>query len=585
MATKIDGINNHFKLPIHYNDKKKQLKSNIIQDLELIETIDASSNNIYSYYFNNVNDMSEQIMSQVSECYTTDVEFLKDNQTLLQTYRGLDDKKHTDISNKYEKIRTLWNEIKNDTGFKDKYYYLNWPMLEFLNKSDRFLQMMTLYNMASPIISLFIPLIILIVPFFVIKMKGVAVTMSEYMDVLKVVISNNAIGKLFTQFSSVSNNERIYMLVSAAFYVFSIYQNVVVCMRYNSNMIKIHQYLKDIREYIDSTTDAMNNYLTYSSKLKTHEKFNTVLSSKIKTLLEFKDKISFVSEYKLLNHKKMFEIGHILKCFYEFYEDKTCNDSFMYSFGFNGYLDCIEGLKDNIREKKVNFAKFTLKRNKVELSNNYYACLKDHSPVKNTIRMKQNMIITGPNASGKTTVLKSTLINILFTQQFGCGFYDSAKIKPYDHIHCYLNIPDTSGRDSLFQAEARRCKEILDVVDTNKKDSHFCTFDELYSGTNPDEAVMSATAFMEYLIKKKNVSCMLTTHFVEVCNQLDTNRNIINCHMVTTRHNNKLEYKYELTNGISNVKGGVNVLSDMNYPAEIINRATQTNQIVNSLSI
>ena len=578
MTTKINNISEHFKLPIQYNDKKRQLKTNIIQDLELVETSDASCNPIYSYYFNNVNDMSKQIMTQASECYTTDVEFLKDNQTLLQTYQGLNAKKQSDISNKYEKIQTLWNEIKNDTGFKDKYYYLDWPMLEFLNKSDRFLQMMTVYNMASPVISLFIPVIILIVPFFIIRMKGMTVTMAEYIDVLKVVISNNAVGKLFTQFNNVSNNERIYMLVSAAFYVFSIYQNVIVCVRYNSNMIKIHQYLKDIREYISDTTDTMNNYLTYSSKLKTHEKFNSVLSSKIKILLEFKNKISFVSEYKLLNHKKVFEIGHILKCFYEFYEDKTYNDSFMYSFGFNGYLDCIEGLKDNIREKKVNFAKFTDKRNRTELFNNYYACLKDEVPVKNTIRMKKNMIVTGPNASGKTTILKSTLINIIFTQQFGCGFYDSAKIKPYDHIHCYLNIPDTAGRDSLFQAEARRCKEILDVVDTNKKDSHFCTFDELYSGTNPDEAVTSATAFMEYLTKNKNVSCMLTTHFVEICNRLDKNRNIINCHMATTQQNNKLKYKYELNKGISNVKGGINVLYDMNYPAEIINRAIQNNK-------
>ena len=578
MTTKINNISEHFKLPIQYNDKTRQLKTNIIQDLELVETSDASCNPIYSYYFNNVNDMSKQIMTQASECYTTDVEFLKDNQTLLQTYQGLNAKKQSDISNKYEKIQTLWNEIKNDTGFKDKYYYLDWPMLEFLNKSDRFLQMMTVYNMASPVISLFIPVIILIVPFFIIRMKGMTVTMAEYIDVLKVVISNNAVGKLFTQFNNVSNNERIYMLVSAAFYVFSIYQNVIVCVRYNSNMIKIHQYLKDIREYISDTTDTMNNYLTYSSKLKTHEKFNSVLSSKIKILLEFKNKISFVSEYKLLNHKKVFEIGHILKCFYEFYEDKTYNDSFMYSFGFNGYLDCIEGLKDNIREKKVNFAKFTDKRNRTELFNNYYACLKDEVPVKNTIRMKKNMIVTGPNASGKTTILKSTLINIIFTQQFGCGFYDSAKIKPYDHIHCYLNIPDTSGRDSLFQAEARRCKEILDVVDTNKKDSHFCTFDELYSGTNPDEAVTSATAFMEYLTKNKNVSCMLTTHFVEICNRLDKNRNIINCHMATTQQNNKLKYKYELNKGISNVKGGINVLYDMNYPAEIINRAIQNNK-------
>ena len=199
--------------------------------------------------------------------------------------------------------------------------------------------------------------------------------------------------------------------------------------------------------------------------------------------------------------------------------------------------------------------------------------MKDDSPVKNTIKMKKNMIVSGPNASGKTTVLKSTLISILFSQQFGCGFYDSAKLKPYKYIHCYLNIPDTSGRDSLFQAEARRCKEIIDVVDANKSEPHFCVFDELYSGTNPDEAVVSAVAFMEYLIKNPNVSCMLTTHFTKVCKTLKRNDNIINYHMDASKVGDRIRYTYKLKSGVSTVKGGINVLFDMNYPREIIENA------------
>ena len=183
----------------------------------------------------------------------------------------------------------------------------------------------------------------------------------------------------------------------------------------------------------------------------------------------------------------------------------------MYSLGFNGYIDCIEGLQINIIERKINFATFIKNTKKGTFRNSYYPCLKDDNPVKNTIKFNKNHIITGPNASGKTTILKSTLINIIFTQQFGCGFYDSAKFAPFKHLHCYLNIPDTSGRDSLFQAEARRCKEILDVISDNKTDTHFCAFDEIYSGTNPDEAQTSAASFMLYLQKYKNVSTLLTT--------------------------------------------------------------------------
>jgi DNA mismatch repair ATPase MutS len=166
--------------------------------------------------------------------------------------------------------------------------------------------------------------------------------------------------------------------------------------------------------------------------------------------------------------------------------------------------------------------------------------------------------------------LKSSLINIILTQQFGCGFYDSAKLTLYDNLHCYLNIPDTSGRDSLFQAEARRCKDIIDSINNNKKETHFCLFDELYSGTNPDEAEKSATAFMTYLNKYKNVSSMLTTHFIKVCDKLEKNKSIQNYKMVTDVKNKKLIYTYKMTKGISNVKGVVNILKEMNYPDEII---------------
>ena len=40
----------------------------------------------------------------------------------------------------------------------------------------------------------------------------------------------------------------------------------------------------------------------------------------------------------------------------------------------------------------------------------------------------------------------------------------------FKYIHCYLNIPDTNDRDSLFQAEAKVCKKIIDYIDDNEND-------------------------------------------------------------------------------------------------------------------
>jgi len=587
IQNKIEDLNEHFKLPIYYNKNKTSIKDNIVTDLELIKTAEVNNNSIYSYFFNVnngvKNPLSVKIMDQVSEYYTTDIDFIKDNQKLLKTFTHMKTQYHEENKQKYDKIVQTWNEIKCDTGFKERYYYIDWPMWEFLNNSQPFLQFMSIYNMTSPVISLFVPIIILIIPFFIIRLKGLKLTMQEYIDILKIVISHHAIGKLFTQFNSVSFQEKIYLVVSAGFYVFSIYQNILVCYRFHDNMKKIHNYFADFKHYLNYTIESMKNYNKYSEQLTTHNEFNKIVNDKMIVLNEIKCKLDMVTEFKY-DIKKITEIGHILKTFYEIYNNKIYEEAIMYSFGFNGYIDCIVGLQENIKEGKINFAQFTKdgehneRNNKRKIKNknifkkSYYACLKDKKHVKNTIKLNKNIIISGPNASGKTTVIKSTLINIIVSQQFGCGFYDSALLKPYDHIHCYLNIPDTSGRDSLFQAEARRCKEIIDIIDEDLKckENHFCAFDELYSGTNPEEATISAIAFMKYITKNKNVNSILTTHFIDVCKDLDNHKMIENHYMETIKKENKLEYLYELKKGISKVKGGINVLYEMNYPSEII---------------
>jgi DNA mismatch repair ATPase MutS len=233
----------------------------------------------------------------------------------------------------------------------------------------------------------------------------------------------------------------------------------------------------------------------------------------------------------------------------------------------------------NINEHKLVKTTFTNKGKPIfkkmyypKFINNKTDCI-----IKNNCNLNKNIIITGPNASGKTTTIKSALINIILSQQIGCGCFENLKLTPFDKIHCYLNIPDTSGRDSLFQAEARRCKDIIDCIDSEetKEITHFCIFDELYSGTNPEEAVISANAFMNYIVKNPNVTCILTTHYIKLCKKLSKNKIIQNYNMKTLKKNDNFEYTYELIEGISNIKGGLKVLQDMKYPQEILDLTKQ----------
>ena len=125
----------------------------------------------------------------------------------------------------------------------------------------------------------------------------------------------------------------------------------------------------------------------------------------------------------------------------------------------------------------------------------------------------------------------------------------------------------------MFQAEARRCKEIITVIKNNPKTSHFCIFDELYSGTNPHEAISSAYSYLLFLTKTKSLKFILTTHFTKLCKLLNKDKNIVNNHMKTDIIDLIPQYRYRMINGISTIKGGLCVLEQLNYPREILNDA------------
>jgi len=322
----------------------------------------------------------------------------------------------------------------------------------------------------------------------------------------------------------------------------------------------------------------------------------------LETLRELRQQLSCVCPFQP-SFSKIGEIGILLGCYYELYSNEEYAESLQYSFYFEGFISNLLGLYENLQLHKIGIGEFykneihkdefyndndnedehdaqvdmsgnMTKKHGLQMKDQYYPALINSEYIVNDVDMDKNMIITGPNAAGKTTYLKTTTLNIIFTQQFGVGFYSSCKMKPYTHIHSYLNIPDTSGRDSLFQAESRRCKDIIDVIVSNRTNTHrhFCIFDELYSGTNPTEASKSAYSFLHYLAKFDNVDFILTTHYVDICDRLSkASVRITNWKMdAEITDEGDIEYKYTISHGISQIQGAIKVLKDMNYPEEII---------------
>lgn len=553
MSHNLDNIHQYFKLPISYIDKKMTISNNIKNDLELLNV--KNNKSLYNSIFTNKNEYAIHTSELWHEFYSYDKQFLKDTQKMLKF--------------KFEvNIKPLecWNILKNDYEFDDRYNFFNWSFLKFINYSSIFLQVFCLYKFISPLFALIYPILMLFIPILILKYYNkINISFSQYWEIMKVFILNNSIIKFFREFSIVNWRETIYSFFSAGMYIFGLYQNVISCINFHKNMKNINNYIIELSEYIKNEIKLMNLFQGKCEKLSTYSPFLDNMIKHKNILINVLDTFDIVKEYSW-DFYNLSHMGYSMKTLYFIYHDESFHNAIMYSFGFNGYMLNINDIQKNIISKHINPVKFT---KFTKFTQSYYPVFKNKKHVKNNCSIKKNLIISGPNASGKTTIIKSTLFNILLSQQIGYGFYKSANIKIYKFIHSYLNIPDTSDRDSLFQAEARRCREIITLLNDNSKDNHFCIFDELYSGTNPYEANASAFAFIKYLLSY-NIDFMLTTHFVELCENLNNHNKLQNCQMKIDMQNEKINYLYKLIKGISKHKGGIHVLKQLDYPDEII---------------
>ena len=532
---------------------------------------------MYDTLFRPSHQFAKNMIPEWNSHFTDNVAYLKDTQKIIENmdvYNENTKSNYAMHSNECDKIMQIWNSAKEDDTFMDRYSFIDWDMLKYLNESSNFLQGMSLLQIISPLISLMLPFLFLLIPFLMLKFQGIPITFGNYLDILKTIASNHVIGKALMGMQGGMNAEKIaYLLLTCGFYAFQIYQNVNTCRRFYKNVRKINIHLYDLRNYIEASIRKMEVFTKMHIDKITYNDFCKTTKNYSNTLKQFFEELSVIQPF---DHYlgKITEIGYMLKCFYRLYSHAEYDDALRYSFGFEGYIDNLKGVFDNITDGNIQYASFS--QNKpTRFVEQYYPPLLEQTEneiVKNTCKFDKNMIISAPNAAGKTTILKTTLINIIFSQQLGCGFYDSCVLNPYTHIHSYLNIPDTSGRDSLFQAESRRCKEIIDIVsETDEQSRHFCIFDELYSGTNPTDAGKSASAFLKYLGKFENVNFMLTTHYVYVCNKFKKSKKIRNYKMGTVPNDvGGFKMTYKLEPGISKIQGAIKILKDMNYPQEMI---------------
>ncbi len=185
-------------------------------------------------------------------------------------------------------------------------------------------------------------------------------------------------------------------------------------------------------------------------------------------------------------------------------------------------------------------------------------------------RNQQLIILTGPNASGKSCFIRQIgLIQIL--SQIGSFVpANKAEIKVVDRIFTRIGaVDDQASGQSTFMVEMSETASIL-----NQATSHsLVLLDEIGRGTSTFDGLSIAWSVSEYLANKIKCNTIFATHYHELNNLKNSNSNIANFQVLVEQKNDQLDFTHKIEKGGSNKSYGIEAARLAGVPKEVIEKA------------
>ncbi|MBO6112756.1 MAG: hypothetical protein J6P45_06885 [Lachnospiraceae bacterium] len=192
-----------------------------------------------------------------------------------------------------------------------------------------------------------------------------------------------------------------------------------------------------------------------------------------------------------------------------------------------------------------------------------------NEPVPSDIDTVNGVLITGSNASGKSTFLKSVAVSVLLSQTIAtavCAYYKA----PFFDIYSSMSLrDDILAGESYYMAEIKSLKRILDKTDENKAPV-ICFIDEVLRGTNTIERIAASSQILKNL-SMKNVLLFAATHDIELTFMLE--EYLDNYHFSEEILENDIRFSYKLMTGRAQSKNAIKLLSLLGYDDEITQAA------------
>lgn len=226
-------------------------------------------------------------------------------------------------------------------------------------------------------------------------------------------------------------------------------------------------------------------------------------------------------------------------------------------------LDAWYGMAMAVKQYGLSFPQFvTETQPMLEVKGLYHILL--NTPVDYDIRLDPDrnfLFLTGANMAGKSTFIKS-VGTAVFLAHIGMGVpAQHMQLSLFDGLLSNINVADNLHKgESYFYNEVQRIKSTVTKIADGRK--WLILIDELFKGTNVEDAMKCSSTVIEGFLKIHNSLFILSTHLYEIGEALKKHSNISFNYFETTVTNEQLLFSYRLKNGISNDRLGYLILKN-----------------------
>lgn len=192
--------------------------------------------------------------------------------------------------------------------------------------------------------------------------------------------------------------------------------------------------------------------------------------------------------------------------------------------------------------------------------------------VPNSLDTTQSLLVTGSNASGKSTFLKAALLNALLAQTICtalCSKYSATSFYIYSSMAISDSVEDG---DSYFVAEIKSIKRIADAAAQDER--ILCVIDEVLRGTNTVERIAASSELLS-MIASQNTLCLAATHDGELCVMLPTFRQV---HFEESISDGEIHFDYLLKDGPATTRNAIKLLELLGFDQELVARSNKKAQ-------